>query len=88
MKPFKQRNQLKEKLDNSPMEEDFFVAKKEIWFAHLWINIGYEQNGNGEKFVRPVLVLKKLGRVVVLNDFWSSTETTAIHTNQYGSKTK
>ncbi len=30
----------------------------EIWYAHLGLNIGFEQNGKGKNFIRPVLILK------------------------------
>ena len=40
-------------------EEPVYFREKEIWWASLGVNIGYEQNGKNEKFERPVLVLKK-----------------------------
>ncbi|MDR0979783.1 MAG: type II toxin-antitoxin system PemK/MazF family toxin [Candidatus Nomurabacteria bacterium] len=36
--------------------------ESEIWLCHLGENMGFEQDGAGEKFVRPVLVLKIYNR--------------------------
>jgi hypothetical protein len=33
--------------------------EREIWFCYLGLNIGHEQDGDVEKFLRPVLILKK-----------------------------
>jgi mRNA interferase MazF len=42
---------------NNPIFE-----QRDIYYMNLGQNIGYEQNGKGDKYVRPVLVLKKLSR--------------------------
>ena len=36
-----------------------YFKEREIWFCHLGENIGYEQDGRGESFLRPVVVVKK-----------------------------
>lgn len=36
-----------------------FFKEREIWWASLGVNVGYEQNGKNETFERPVLILKK-----------------------------
>lgn len=36
--------------------------EREIWWRAVGVNIGYEINGKGNSFVRPVLVLKKTSR--------------------------
>ena len=33
--------------------------EREVWWAHLGKNIGWEQNGSGQEFLRPVLVIRK-----------------------------
>lgn len=38
----------------------------EIWFAQLGSNVGFEQDGVGKGFVRPILVLKKFNKEVLL----------------------
>lgn len=40
-------------------ERKVFFQERDIWWASLGQNIGYEQNGKNETFERPVLVLKK-----------------------------
>ncbi|MEI7557450.1 MAG: hypothetical protein WCJ45_00935 [bacterium] len=39
-----------------------FLNEREIWYVRLGINIGYEENRKRE-FLRPVLVLKKVGNL-------------------------
>jgi mRNA interferase MazF len=39
--------------------KNFYFREKEIWWAALGQNIGYEANGKHELFERPVLILKK-----------------------------
>ena len=34
----------------------------EIWWCHLGANVGDEQDGKGGKFLRPVLVVRKLNK--------------------------
>ena len=43
-----------------------FVHEREIWWCSLGINIGDEEDGKNESFERPVLVLKKFNRSIVL----------------------
>jgi mRNA-degrading endonuclease toxin of MazEF toxin-antitoxin module len=52
--------QLKQKLDDSECQINF--NEGEIWMAHLGVNIGHEENGKGELFLRPVAVIKKFSR--------------------------
>jgi len=42
-----------------------FFHEREVWFSSLGENIGFEQDGGGEKFMRPVLVLRKFNNEVV-----------------------
>jgi len=41
-----------------------FFHEREIWFASLGANIGFEQDGRGAKFLRPVIVIKKFNNEV------------------------
>ncbi|MDO8620518.1 MAG: type II toxin-antitoxin system PemK/MazF family toxin [bacterium] len=52
---------LKEKLHISVHQPPLF-KESEIWWCHLGENIGIEANGKGDKFTRPVFVLKKYDR--------------------------
>jgi len=39
-----------------------FFKEREIWWVSVGINVGHEEDGKGEEFSRPVLILRKLGR--------------------------
>lgn len=40
--------------------------ERDIWFIKIGENIGFEQNGKGEEFLRPVIVFKKFSKNVFL----------------------
>jgi len=42
-----------------------FFHEREIWFCHLGANVGFEQDGKGDDFLRPVLVFRKFNRDVL-----------------------
>lgn len=44
---------------NEVLEKQVFYREKEIWWAALGQNIGYEINGKQELYERPILILKK-----------------------------
>ena len=39
---------------------------REIWWAHLCVNVGYEQDGTGPSYERPVLIIRGLSPHVCL----------------------
>ena len=41
-----------------------FFNEREIWFCYLGENVGFEQDGRGAEFLRPVVVLKKFNHEV------------------------
>lgn len=41
-----------------------FFHEREIWFSSIGLNIGFEQDGKHEKFLRPVIVVKKFNNEV------------------------
>lgn len=60
MKRFDEWNDLKKDLDE---KEEFVIPKeREVYWASIGENIGYEQNGKGESFSRPVLIVKKYSK--------------------------
>lgn len=61
MKRFDEWNILKKKVND--IKDDLYVNPREIWFAHLGINVGNEEDGKGMTFQRPVLILKKVGNM-------------------------
>jgi mRNA interferase MazF len=63
-KQFDAWNQLKTILHNS--DKELYFKERDIFWASIGINIGYEQDGKGEIFSRPVLVVKKYSRNLFL----------------------
>lgn len=42
-----------------------FFHLQEVWFCSLGANVGFEQDGGGDKYLRPVLVLRKFNNEVL-----------------------
>ena len=55
----------KKKIINSDMAR-IFCHNRDIWWCSLGINIGFEQDGTGEYFDRPVVVIRAFSK----NLFW------------------
>jgi len=47
--------------------EDKFYHEREVWWCSLGINIGFEQDGKGDRFSRPVLIIKGFSKNVFLS---------------------
>ena len=60
LKKFQEWFTLKQSIDEIQHFPRFKEA--EIWWCYLGENIGHEQNGKGEKFLRPVVILKKFNQ--------------------------
>ncbi len=65
-KDFDRWNAQKKTLDANPAPR-VFVHERELWFAHVGTNIGFEQDGRGDESLRPVLVLRKFNNEI----FWA-----------------
>ncbi|MDD4662203.1 MAG: type II toxin-antitoxin system PemK/MazF family toxin [Candidatus Pacebacteria bacterium] len=61
---FNKWNEQKKEIDNN--EREIFFAEREIWNIKMGKNIGFEEDGKGEDFLRPVLILKKFSKEI----FW------------------
>ena len=57
-KDFDQWNKVKKQTD---AEKPRLYTVREIWWCRFGVNIGTEQDGRGEKFLRPVLILRGFG---------------------------
>ena len=55
---FNKWNEVKKELHKQNIRRSF--KTRDIFYMKMGQNIGYEQNGKGEHFVRPVLILKKI----------------------------
>ncbi len=57
MKEFERWNDLKQNIHDS--KKEIIFKNRDIFWASIGINIGYEQDGKGKIFSRPILVVKK-----------------------------
>ncbi len=60
-------NELKKKINDETDKPDRFPKEGEVWMSALGRDIGSEQNGGGDNFSRPVLIVKKFNNLM----FWS-----------------
>ena len=60
MKRFLEWIGIKEKIHKKRLPPTF--EEREIWWASLGENVGHEENGKGDDFVRPFIVIKKFNK--------------------------
>lgn len=65
-------------------EIQFYFHEREIWWASIGCNVGYEQNGKHADFERPVLVVKKFNQHVL----WAIPLTSKTKRGKYYMQTK
>ena len=58
MKDFDKWNEIKKKTE---VEQPRLYTVREIWWCRFGLNIGTEQNGKGEWYVRPCIILRGFG---------------------------
>jgi mRNA-degrading endonuclease toxin of MazEF toxin-antitoxin module len=63
-KDFDSWNQLKKDLDLKSKLPTF--KQREIWWCHIGINIGDEENGKNIHYHRPILIIKKFNKKIFL----------------------
>ncbi len=54
--------------------EDFYFSEREVWWLEMGVNIGHEQDGKGESFLRPVVILKKINKFTFIGVPLSSVQ--------------
>jgi len=59
-KEFDNWNEKKKKIHNRA--DAPFFHEREIWWCALGINIGFEQNGHGDEYLRPAIILKGMSK--------------------------
>lgn len=64
-------------IDKTNIERE--IKEHEVYWCSFGENIGFEQNGKGEDFRRPVLIFKKFNN----NIFWGIPMSTKIKDNRY-----
>ena len=55
---FDKWNEVKKIVQND--EKIRLFKQRDIFFINMGQNVGFEQNGKGENFVRPIIILKKI----------------------------
>ena len=63
-KDFDHWNELKKEVNSGEVLPLYHA--REIWWAHLGVNVGYEQDGTGASYQRPVLIIRGLSPYVCL----------------------
>ncbi len=66
-KEFDRWNEIKKRLELSEPVSTLLPREREIWMCSLGRNLGFEQNGGGDNFSRPVLIVKKFNNQM----FWA-----------------
>jgi len=61
-----------------------YFHEREVWWSALGVNVGFEQDGKGVEFHRPVLVFKKFNNEV----FWGIPLSTRIKKSKFYSPIK
>jgi mRNA-degrading endonuclease toxin of MazEF toxin-antitoxin module len=51
----------KKQVLNQTIVDDVYFREREVWWCSIGLNVGFEENGKGQLFNRPVLILKKCG---------------------------
>jgi len=60
---FKDFNKWNEKKKNIHQKNFVpFFHTREVWWCCLGLNVGFEQDGSGQEYYRPVLILKGMSR--------------------------
>lgn len=78
-KHFKKWHTAKEKIHYQPEDPSIYFRERDIWWCRLGVNVGFEQDGKGESFSRPVLIVKKFNQFV----FWAVPLSGKLKKNPY-----
>jgi mRNA interferase MazF len=76
-KDFNSWNIKKQHIDARPTHPYFYEG--EIWWVHLGLNIGFEMNGRGDKYLRPIIIIKKYNH----HSFLAVPLSTSLTDNKY-----
>ncbi|KIM12151.1 MAG: hypothetical protein KU38_04395 [Sulfurovum sp. FS08-3] len=63
MESFDHWNEVKKEIAK---KSSVHTKEGEIYYASVGHNVGFEQNGKGDKFMRPIVVFKKFGKETIL----------------------
>lgn len=77
-KDFQKWHKVKTHVNNAPIAAIFF-NEREVWYCHLGENVGFEMDGKGESFLRPVVIVRKFNKETC----WVVPLTSQIKTSKY-----
>jgi|GEM_PF-303177 len=60
MKDFDSWNNFKKQLESK--QHGAYLKEREVWFAAVGLNVGYEEDGKNNNFERPILIIKKFNQ--------------------------
>lgn len=78
-KDFSDWHKVKTTINNQPPSSKFYFYEKEIWWVNVGLNVGFEEDGKGKDYIRPVLVLRKFNKSM----FWGIPLSTTPHRSRY-----
>ncbi|MEK7142477.1 MAG: type II toxin-antitoxin system PemK/MazF family toxin [Patescibacteria group bacterium] len=61
-KDFDKWNGVKTKTNQA--NDRVFFHEREVWWCRIGVNVGYEQDGKGDNFARPIIIFKKFNNEV------------------------
>lgn len=73
-----QKKELQEN-DMQPESYERYFSASQIWYLSCGVNIGYEQDGKGEFFKRPFLIINKFNKDL----FWAIPLSTTKRNGKY-----
>jgi hypothetical protein len=72
-KDFTKWHDLKTKLQRT--DKIVYFYEREIWFCSVGMNLGHEEDGKQDQFLRPIIIFKKFDD----NTFWGIPLTSQLH---------
>jgi len=64
MKQYDKWNEVKKNIDNK--QAQIYFKEREIYWANIGENVGFEQAGKGDDFTRPLLIFRKFSKNMFL----------------------
>lgn len=77
-KDYRKWSPIKIRINNATEKRPFF-HEREIWFCYLGDNVGFEQDGRGDEFLRPIIIIRKFNNEI----FWGIPLTRAEKVSAY-----
>lgn len=72
-KDFTDWHKVKTEINNQPKENLYFY-EKEVWWVSVGRNVGFEEDGKGEVYLRPVIILRKFNQFLFFGVPLSTTK--------------